>query len=182
MTSKLQLVLCLMCLLLICGAAEAQVRNSGPQTVSLFAVLNDSITVNVSSHSVDFTLTPGSATNAGSNGVTATTSWVSKAGRTISVYAYFFSSTSALTNGSGNNIPPSAFSISNNGAAYAPLSNTVVFGAPNAGLRLSATRILGGNKTGSHVDNMLFNINLSTIPQLPAGNYAGTLNIQAQVI
>jgi hypothetical protein len=58
----------------------------------------------------------------------------------------------------------------------------VSFGAANAGLQLFTVKVTGQNKTGSHVDNMLFNINLTALPQLPAGSYVGTLNIQAQVI
>ncbi len=182
MTSKLQFVLCFLCVLLMGSMAEAQVRNSGAQSVALFAVLGDSIKISLSTNSVNFNLTEGTATNAGSNGVTATTSWVSKPGRNISVYAYFFSSTAALTNGGTGQIPSADFSISNNGGAYTPLTNTVAFGAANAGVRLSTVRIIGSNKTGSHADNMLFNIDLSTVTGLPAGPYTGTLNIQAQII
>ena len=38
----------------------------------------------------------------------------------------------------------------------------------------------GTNKTGSHTDNMLFNINLSSLPNLPAGTYAGTVTLRAE--
>lgn len=165
-------------LLLSATMVEAQVINSGARTIALSATLTDSISVNLSSNSVSFNLSAGSATNAGSGGVTATT----KAGRNLHVYAYFSSATAALSNGFGDNIPSADFLISSNGGAYAPLTNTVGFGGAAAGLQLSTVKITGTNKTGSHTDNMLFNINLSTLPQLPAGTYTGTLNIQAQII
>ena len=62
----------------------------------------------------------------------------------------------------------------------AALTNTVVFGAANAGLQLANVAITGANKNSSRTDVMAFNINLSSLAQLPANTYTGTLNIQAQ--
>ena len=169
-------------LILSASLSEAQVVNSGVQTISLTATLADSISVNLSSNSVSFNMAASSATNAGSTGVTSTTTWISKAGRNLSVFAYFSSASAALSDGFGDNIPSADFSISDNAGAFTPLTNTVAFGGAAAGLQLFTVKITGANKTGSHTDNMLFNIDLSTIPQLPAGTYTGTLNIQAQII
>ncbi|HTR67229.1 MAG TPA: hypothetical protein VMH85_15730 [Terriglobales bacterium] len=171
--------------LMMAGAASlasAQALNSGAQTIALNATLNESLTLSLSANSVSFNLTPGNATNAGGGTITATTSWVLKPGRTaVGVYAYFTSAAAALTDGS-NNIPSSAFSISDNGGTAAALTNTVAFGGANAGLQLANVAITGTNRNSSRNDVMAFNINLSggTLPQLPAGTYAGTLNIQAQ--
>ncbi len=184
MIFKAQFVIGLTLLLLLLAGVtgQAQVINSGAQTITLNATLSDSISVNLSGNAVSFTLSAGSATNAGNTGVTATTSWISKPGKNLSVYAYFSSSTAALTDGAGDNIPSANFQISNNGGAYTPLTSTVVFGGASAGMQLYTVKITGTNKTGNHTDNMLFNIDLSTLPQLPAGDYTGTLNIQAQII
>jgi hypothetical protein len=162
--------------------ASAQVVNSGPQTIALNATLAESLTLSLSANAVSFNLAAGSANNPGSTGITATTAWVLKPGRTsVTVDAYFLSSTAALSDGT-NNIPSSAFKISNNGGAFAPLTNTVAFGAANAGLNLATVTITGTNKNFSRTDNMSFNIDLSggSLPQLPASTYTGTLNIQAQ--
>jgi hypothetical protein len=162
--------------------ASAQVFNSGAQTINLSATLNESLTVSLSGNSVSFPLTAGSATNPGSGTVTATTTWVLKPGRSaVTVNAYFLTATAALTDGT-NNIPSSAFMISDNGAASTALTNSPVFGAANAGLVLRNTAITGANKSGTVTDTMAFNIDLSggTLPQLPASTYTGTLNIQAQ--
>jgi hypothetical protein len=183
MTSRFQFGLCVALLWLLSTlAAQAQVINSGVQTISLNATLTDGLTVSVSSNAVNFSLSAGNSTNAGSTGVTATTSWTSKPGRNLHVYAYFNSAAAALTDGFGDKIPSSAFLISNNGGAYSALTNTVAFGGAGAGLQLFTVKITGINKTGNHTDSMLFNIDLSTLPQLPAGTYTGTLNIQAQII
>jgi len=169
-------------MLFLTTIASAQVINSGVQSIALSATLAESISVNLSSNSVSFALTSGSASNAGSTGVTATTTWISKAGRNLTLYAYFSSSAAALSDGAGNNIPSANFQISDNAAAFTGLTSTVAFGGASAGLSLYTVKITGLNKTGSHTDSMLFNIDLSTLPNLPAGTYAGTLNIQAQVI
>ena len=162
--------------------ASAQL-NSGAQTIALNATLGESLTLSLSANAVNFTLAAGSAANAGSTNITATTAWTLKPGRTaVGVYAYFVSAAAALTDGAGDNIPSSAFFISDNGAASTALTNTVAFGGANAGLQIANVAITGLNKTASRTDVMAFNINLTggTLPQLPANIYTGTLNIQAQ--
>jgi hypothetical protein len=160
--------------------ASAQSENSGPQSIALNGTLPESLTLSLSSNAVTFALTAGSATNAGNTGVTATTAWVLKPGRTaVKLYAYFNSAAAALTDGT-NNIPSSSFKIADNGGASAALNNTVIFGAANAGLQLANVAITAANRIGNRADAMAFNIDLSTLPQLPASVYLGTLNIQAQ--
>jgi len=169
--------------IVLAAGAHAQVLNSGASTIALNAVLNDSITVSLSSNAVNFTLTAGSGSNPGSTGVTATTTWLLRPNvASLKLYAFFSSSTSALTDGAGNNIPSADFQISNNAGPLNALTNTVPFGGANAGLQLSSTPILGNNKSGTRTDNMNFNINLVPLPSLPAGVYTGTLTIQAQAI
>lgn len=160
--------------------ASAQL-NSGAQTIALNAKLTESLTLTLSANAVNFTLAAGSAANAGSTNVTATTAWVLQPGRTaVGVYAYFASSAAALTDGAGDNIPSADFYIADNGGASTALTSTVAFGAANAGVQLANVPITGANKTASRTDTMAFNINLSTLAQLPANTYTGTLNIQAQ--
>ena len=167
----------------LASRSEAQVLNSGASTITLQAVLNDSLTVSLSSSAVNFTLTPGSASNPGSTGITATTAWALKPSvGSVKVYAFFASSTTALTDGAGDNIPSADFEVSNNAGPFTALTTTVPFGGANAGLMLSNTKILGNNRSGSHTDLMNFNINLTTLPSLPAATYTGTLTIQAQAL
>jgi hypothetical protein len=163
--------------------ATAQALNSGAQTIALNAVLNESLTLNLSANAVNFALTAGSAANPGSTTITATTAWTLKPGRTaVGVYAYFANAAAALTDGAGNNIPSSAFFIADNGGASTALTSSVIFGGANAGYLMANVPITGVNKNFSRTDVMAFNINLTggTLPQLPASTYTGTLNIQAQ--
>jgi hypothetical protein len=175
-------------LLLLLGAllvapAGAQVLNSAASTITLQAVLSQSLAVTLSGSSVNFTLTAGSANNPGSTSITATTTWALRPNvGSVKLYAFFANSATAMTDGVGDNIPSADFQISNNGSAFTALTSTVPFGGANAGLLLSTTPILGNNKTGSRTDVMNFNINLLTLPNLPAATYTGTLTIQAQAI
>lgn len=170
-------------LLLAAGVAPAQVLNSAAATITLNANLTQSLSLTLSGNAVSFNMTAGSANNPGSTAITATTNWTLKPSvGSVKVYAFFGNSASALNDGAGNNIPSADFQISNNGAAFAALTNTVPFGGANAGLQLSSTPILGNNKTGTHNDVMNFNINLAPLPNLPAGAYVGTLTIQAQAL
>jgi len=166
----------------LAARSHAQVLNSGASTITLQAVLTDSISVSLSGNAVNFNLTAGSANNAGSVPITTTTTWISKAGRNLSLYAFFANSTAALTDGAGDNIPSADFQISDNAGPFSPLTNTVPFGGANAGLMVFTQKITGTNKTGSKTDVLNFNINLSTLPNLPAATYTGTLTIQAQIV
>ena len=178
----LRIVVVVLTMTFAVSMASAQL-NSGAQTIALNANLTESLTLNLSANAVNFVLTGGSAANPGSTNITATTAWVLKPGRTaVGVYAYFGNAAAALTDGVGDNIPSSAFFISDNGGASTALTNTVAFGAANGGLQLANVAITGANKNGSRNDVMAFNINLTggSLPQLPAATYTGTLNIQAQ--
>ena len=176
-------VVAVMLAVFITATASAQALNSGAQPIALNATLGESLTLTLSAATVNFTLAAGSAANAGSTNVTATTAWTLKPGRTaVGVYAYFASAASALTDGAGDNIPSSAFFIADNAGASTALTNTVAYGGANAGLQLANVAITAANRTSSRTDVMAYNINLTggTLPQLPAGTYTGTLNIQAQ--
>lgn len=166
----------------LASMASAQVLNSGAQAITLNATMAESLTLSLSASSVNFTLAAGSATNAGSTGITATTKWLLKPGRNaVGVYAYF-ASTTALTDGGGNNIPSSAFTISDNGGSATALTASTPFVAAGTGFQMENITITGANKSSQVTDAMLFNIDLSPVAlaQLPAGTYTGTLNIQAQ--
>ena len=145
---------------------------------------DDSMTITLSGGAVNFNLVSGSATNPGNTSITVNLTWTCPCDTpTFDLYTYFTSSTAALTDGAGDNIPSSAFSISDNGGAFQPLTSTQPFGGANAGLHLvsipGSSALFGG---GHHTDVMNFNINLSTgtLPKLPPGAYTGTLTIQGQ--
>jgi hypothetical protein len=181
-STSLRIAVVLLAMASVSTMAFAQFPSNAPQ-ISLNATMSESLTVALSANAVSFNLAAGGAANPGSTNITATTTWVLKPGRTaVGIYAYFANSAAALSDGGtpANNIPSADFFISDNGGASAALTNTVAYGGSNAGLQLANVAITGANKSSSHTDVMAFNINLSSLPQLPAGSYTGTLNIAAQ--
>ena len=161
--------------------ASAQALNSGAQTIALNAKLAESLTLSLSAAAVNFTLAAGSPTNAGSTPITATTTWTLQPGRTnVGVYAYF-TTTTALTDGAGNNIPSSAFFVADNANPSTALTSNTPW-TTGTGLQMANVAISGTNRSSSRTDVMTFNINLVSLPQLPAATYTGTLNVQAQAI
>lgn len=166
--------------------AKAQI-NSNTGTVTLNATLSESLTVTVNSGStVNFTLAPNAAANAGSTTTGITTAWVLKPGRTaVAVWAYFGSATAALVHQTAGNtvdIPSSAVKIQVGGAGpFNALTGVSPFNAAASGLQIgSSIAITGANKTSSRTDALAYQIDTTVVPQLPADTYIGTLNIQAQ--
>ncbi len=162
-------------------AARAQL-NSGPSTVALSATLMESLTLAVSPGTVNFTLVPNGTAN-GNSAVSITTTWVLARTRTsVSVYAYF-TSTTALTDGGtpANTVATSKFNGNINGAVYSAFTGgSSPWGANSL---LVYTQSLGGAGTfnSSHTDTLGLQVDTTGL-SLPAGTYTGTLNIQAQAI
>jgi hypothetical protein len=172
--------------------SQAQI-NSNLGTVVLNATMTESLTVTVTGGAtVNFTLLPNTAANAGSTTSTIQTAWVLRRGRTqVSVWAWVPNGAAALTNGAGGNLPASAVSAAaaGSGSAGGPL-NTVVSGgagvpafvtpAAATGVQIGQIRIRRRNRTGNTTTTLIWNINTTSVPQLPAATYTGTVNIQAE--
>lgn len=159
--------------------ALAQV-NSNVGNVTLSASVQDSISVSPGVGTVNFSLLPGAAVT-GTPTVPITTSWNLKpaGGPTVRLYAYFDSSTVALTDGTDN--IPSADVLGNfNSGGFTAL--TQVGPVAGASLLLFTEAIGGGNKIKTRTDNLDVQIDLTGLPSLPAGTYTGTMRIQAQAL
>jgi hypothetical protein len=65
--------------------------------------------------------------------------------------------------------------------AYTPLTQNALGGIGSAGgsLRLFSVNINGSNKSAARTDNLDLQLNLVGFPALPAGVYAGVLNLRA---
>jgi hypothetical protein len=169
---------------LLCSSVPAVAQlNSTEQTATLTATLAESLTVALLPAAVSFTLAGGSATNAGSVSITATTTWTLAVTRTdLALYGYFSNSAAALAHTAGGNtvdIPSSRVQVSVNGGANAAFDQTVAFGGASAGRQLFTQAITVGTAGGTRADTLALNINLSGY-SLPADTYTGTLRIRAQ--
>jgi hypothetical protein len=163
--------------LAVAPAAFAQL-NSNQATVNLNAVLGESLTVTAGPGTVNFVL-PASGVANGSAPVSITTAWVLDGSRTnVSCYAYF-SSAVALTDGT-NNIPTSNVQGSVNGGAFGTFTGGAgPFGTES--IQVFSVAIGAANRNSSSVDSLDLRINTAGLG-LPASNYTGVLNIQAQAI
>ena len=161
--------------------------DSNTASVALKATLGESLTVAATPSTVAIPLVSG-GTAAGTSPVAITTTWVLSASRTaVTLVGYFSSATVALTNGATTpaNIPASEVLgqvTTGTPTAFTAFTQTAPLGAAGAGLTLFTQGLTGTNRTANRTDNLNLEINLASQPQLPAGTYTGTLNIQAQAL
>jgi hypothetical protein len=161
--------------------------NSNTASVALRATLGESLTVAATPSTVAIPLVSG-GTAIGTSPVAITTTWVLSASRTaVTLVGYFSSATVALTNGASTpaNIPSSEVlgqMTTGTPTAFTAFTQTSPLGAAGAGLILFSQALSGTNRTSNRTDNLNLEINLAAQPQLPAGAYTGTLNIQAQAL
>jgi len=173
-------------------AVSAQLNSNAP-TITLNATLPESLTVSVTSGAtVNFTLAANTAANPGSTTSTVQTAWVLQPGRTqVTIWAWVANGAAALTAGGGNNIAASqvAATAAGSGSAGGALNSVASGGAgvpafitPAAatGVQIGSVAITGANKASNTTTTLTWNINTTSTPQLPAGTYTGTVNIQAQ--
>jgi hypothetical protein len=166
--------------------AAAQVTRVGSVNPNSKLLSLGSLTVSASPSLVNFALTP-SAVVLGSSPIVVTTSWsgVSLLSE-LNVYAYFTSSIAALSGGSPVvNIPSSCvlgMDPSGIPTGFTAFTQSNSVGGAGAGLQLASLSSLLILGTSSHTDNLSLEINLKTMPQLPAAVYTGVLILQAQAL
>jgi hypothetical protein len=159
--------------------AHAQ-QNSSISNINLNAVLNTSLTVSAAPGAVNFALPPNGVAS-GSSPITITTSWtLSPSSGRVTIWGYFSSAASALSDGAGDNIPSASVSGSPDGGAFTPFTGAGPFGAASS-LPIFSFRVLGFNKSGTRSDTLAMQISTAGLA-LPAGTYSGTLKIQAQAL
>jgi hypothetical protein len=169
-------------LALLPQGSKAQTILTTPVNVTLNASLAESLSVSLTGLStVSFTLVPGGiATGSGPVGIQ--TSWVLKPGKTTVTLVGFFDTTDALTDGAtGANIASANVLGQVNGSGgYTAFTQTVSgIGTAGASLQLFSESITGTNKNKTRTDSLDLEIDLTPVPQQPAGDYTGTLRIQA---
>jgi len=168
--------------LLAATSVFAQAVNSNTSDVTLNASVGESLTVTINSgNTVNFgQLTPGSSatTNVGDVAISITTAWnlISPTSNSVKLYAYFSTPVQAMANGTSY-IPASDIYATVNSGIAAALNGSFAVGTP-----LDSTTITSGNLQGTMNDSVTLGIDLTgfTNMNLPAGNYTGTLHIQAQ--
>ncbi len=184
-TTKFAGVLTMLAMALAMATVSASAQlNSNTGTVTINANLPESLTVSLTNPTVTIPLTSNTAVNnstAPAAGTAIQTAWVLQPGRTsVKVFVYAAVANPLANTLGTDTIPATSILISNTGqgGAYSALAAGTPFGT---GLQIGAsTAITGANKASSRTDTVFFQINTTFNPQLSAGTYTGTLNVQAQ--
>jgi hypothetical protein len=162
---------------------QAQVARVGPTRPSPQVTIGDTLTVTASPSAVNFALV-SKGVALGSSPIVITTTWTGiSLLSSLNLYAYFSSSTAALSGGTPLVNIPTANVLGKDTTgiptAFTPFTQGTPIGGASLHLYSTVSILsLGGN----HVDNLSLEINLTTLPQLPAATYTGVLLIQAQAL
>lgn len=169
-------------LALAAGAAQAQVGlTSSPATVSLTATKASTLTVSPTSATATLaSITDNSTANAFTP-VTLTTGWNLTAGTSVNLIGWFGTPAQALANGT-DYIPSSKVEGRVGAAAFAPFNSgaTGGVGVASGSLLLFSQGVGAGTFQGNRSDQLDVRLNLTGTTTV-AGNYTGTLNLQAVV-
>jgi hypothetical protein len=173
------------------GRTEAAAQGGatlGPaQVISLAAARISILSVSVTSGSVQtIAAVQDNAVNAFPTPVVIQTQWDVNPGQvnSISLVAYFTTPSQAMVGGT-TQIPSSRVlgrMTSGLPTTFTAFTQAAVAGAGTAGgsLRLFSENISGPNKGAmTRTDNLDLQLNLVGFPDLPVGDYTGTLNIRA---
>ena len=180
--SKMVLLGAAASMLVAASNAQAQVGlTSNVATVALTATKAATLTVTPNAS----TATLASITN-NSNAndftpVSLTTDWNLTAGSSVRLIGWFATPAQALVNGTSF-IPSSKVEGRVGAAAYAPFTGAAVGGVGVAGgsLQLFSQAVGAGSFTGTRTDQLDLRLNLVGTTTV-AGDYLGTLNVQAVV-
>jgi len=165
-------------------AMKVQQRNISvrPDVVCLLCTL----TVTATPNTVNFNLVSNGVAN-GSSPVTITTTMSGLASLlgTINLYGYFTTPTAALVGqvSAADKIPSSAvFGQDPNGllTSWTAFTQTTPLGGAGGLAIYSHTYLISVLLPVTHTDVLSLRIDLTSLPQLPADTYTGTLTLQAQ--
>lgn len=178
--TRLLLVAAMLMMLSAIGAAQIG-PNPITSNVTLTATMNEQFSFVVTGSNITWTnLLPGQ-TNAGGNTVSVTTRYLLDHTRTAVDVSAYFDTNNALTDGAGNNIDTTLVSLLLDGAATgsAFVGNSAAI-SHNDLATSKKYNTWGAGLQEFHTIGL--NIDLTSLPQLPAGTYNGTMHLRAQVI
>jgi hypothetical protein len=170
--------------LLVLGASSALAQvglTSNVATVALTATKNATLTVSPSASTASIaSITDNSASN-NFTPVSLTTAWNLTTGSTVRLIGWFATPAQALVNGT-DFIPSSKVEGRVGAAAYAAFTSGAVGGVGVAAgsLQLFSQAVATGSYFGTRTDQLDLRLNLTGTTTM-AGDYTGTLNLQAIV-
>jgi hypothetical protein len=142
------------------------------------AAHGQTLTVSASPSTVNFTL-PRNGIGSGGSAITITTQWLASVPPlTITLYAFTSSTTAALTDGAGHNIPTSNVSGSANGGSFTSFTGTSSFAAGRSITIFTQSTL---SIAGSRNDTLGLQIDTTSLA-LPPATYQGTLTLRAALL
>jgi hypothetical protein len=169
-------------LLLGSSSAVAQANlTSNVATVALTATKNSTLTVSPNASTATLaSITDNSSAN-NFTPVSLTTAWNLTAGSSVRLVGWFATPAQALVNGT-DLIPSSKVEGRVGAAAFAPFSSGAVggVGVASGSLQLFSQAVAAGSYFGTRTDQLDLRLNLAGTTTM-AGDYTGTLNLQAVV-
>jgi hypothetical protein len=166
-------------------ASRARELSAQAQVISLAAAAPSALTVLVTSGAVqNIPNVADNAVNSFPAPVVIQTTWSVSPGQTntVNLVAYFSVPAQAMVG--GTSIPSSR--VEGRMATGIPTTFTAItqngiggVGTAGGSLKLFGVNISGGNKNASRTDNLDLRLNLVGFATLPAGAYAGVLNLRA---
>lgn len=159
---------------------------SGVADVDLQGTVGEALTVTVTGGgSASFTLVPGASADA-EEAVTIETQWtVGGLVGAVALYAYFDVPAQALTDGAGNDIPSSAVEgqmTTGSPLLFTSFAESNPVGTAGGSLKLFEELIVLLNRSKTRTDALNLRVDLTSLPQLPAGTYTGTLHVRARAL
>jgi len=169
-------------LLIGAGSAHAQLGlTSNVATVAMTATKAATLTVSPNASVATLaSITDGSNAN-NFTAVSLTTAWNLTAGSSVQLVGWFGTPAQALANGT-DFIPSSRVEGRVGATAFAPFTGAAVGGVGVAGgsLQLFSQAVAAGSFLGSRTDQLDLRLDLTGVTTM-AGDYTGTLNLQAIV-
>jgi hypothetical protein len=170
--------------LLLVGSSTASAQvglTSNVATVALTATKAATLTVSPNASTATLASITDNSTANNFTAVSLTTAWNLTAGASVRLIGWFATPAQALVNGT-DLIPSSKVEGRVGAAAYAPFSAGAVGGVGVAGgsLQLFSQAVGSGTYFGSRTDQLDLRLNLTGTTTM-AGDYTGTLNVQAVV-
>jgi hypothetical protein len=170
--------------LLLVGTSSAMAQAglaSNLATVALTATKNATLTVSPTTSTATLASITDNSNLNDFTPVSLTTAWNLTAGSTVTLVGWFGTPAQALVNGT-DFIPSSKVEGRVGASAYAPFSSAAVGGIGTAGgsLQLFSQAVAAGSYFGTRTDQLDLRLDLTGTTTL-AGDYTGTLNLQAIV-
>jgi hypothetical protein len=180
--SKMALFSAATAMLVAVNSAQAQVGlTSNQATVALIATRAPSLSVSPNASTATLASITDNSNANDFTPVSLTTDWNLTGGSSVRLVGWFATPAQALANGTSF-IPSSKVEGRVGATAYAPFSGAAVGGVGVAGgsLQLFSQAVGSGSFTGTRTDQLDLRLNLVGTTTV-AGDYLGTLNVQAVV-